>query len=302
LTINVQKNYKVNITLQQVKTLDAVVKEGSIQAAAEFLNKTHPSVIALLNKLEQNLQLRLFDRSGYRLRLTDEGEAFYKQSQQLLKEMETLEEQAALLREGEEAELNIVIGDLTPIPEAMQILRNFSLQYPSTRLNFLFENLNGPNEKLLHGEADLIIHHINQSDPRYEYRPFCEVDIVPVAAPGFVQAQNIQELSFADLKGQTQCIIRDTSTIEEKHNFFILENNPHITVGDQRTKKEIIVQSMAWGHMPRFLVEQELQDGSLISLRNPNLQGQQIEINVVRLRECNHGIVANKLWDLFAVR
>ena len=77
----------MNLTLQQIQTLHAVITHGSIQAAAQSLNKTHPSVIALLNKLEHSLDIPLFDRSGYRLSLTEEGALFYQHSQRTLHEM-----------------------------------------------------------------------------------------------------------------------------------------------------------------------------------------------------------------------
>ncbi|WP_339892307.1 LysR family transcriptional regulator [Neptuniibacter pectenicola] len=289
----------MSFTLQQIQTLDALIKQGSIQAAARTLNKTHPSVIAVLNKLESTLNITLFDRSGYRLALTEEGAAFYKHSQRLLNEVASLEEQAEHLSKGEEAELNIVIGDLTPIPEAMQILREFAQQYPSTRLNFLFENLNGPNEQLFHGNADLIIHHIDQADPRYEYQPFCNVRVIPVASPHFFKIPLNEETKYTDLEGHTQCVIRDTSVIEEKQNYFIIKDSPQMTVGDQRTKKEIIIQSMAWGHMPLFLIADELQRGELISIQNQHMQGRIIDIVVARLNEEHKGIMADRLWNLF---
>lgn len=290
----------MNLTLQQIQTLHAVITHGSIQAAAQSLNKTHPSVIALLNKLEHSLDIPLFDRSGYRLSLTEEGALFYQHSQRTLHEMASLEEKVRHIKKGEETELNIVIGDLTPIPKAMAVLREFTQRHPLTRLNFLFENLSGPNEQLLHGNADMIIHHIDQSDARYEYQPFCTVEAIPVASPHFLNTPMNEHLKYDALKRYTQCIIRDTSTTEEKQDHFVIEGSPHITVGDQRTKKEIILQSMAWGHMPTFLVEEELKNGTLISLQNRHLKGSRFNIVVARLSQKHKGIMANKLWQLFS--
>jgi DNA-binding transcriptional LysR family regulator len=290
----------MNITLQQIRTLHAVITHGSIQAAAQSLNKTHPSVIALLNKLETTLDITLFDRSGYRLNLTEEGTQFYNHSQRTLHEITSLEDKVMHIRKGEETELNIVIGDLTPIPKAMQVLREFAQKYPRTRLNFLFENLNGPNEQLLHGNADIIIHHINQHDARYEYQPFGNVEVIPVASPHFLHTPINEHLKYDALKRYTQCIIRDTSTTDDKQDHFIITGSPHITVGDQRTKKEIILQSMAWGHMPTFLVEDELNNGTLISLQNKHLKGSTFNIVIARLSQQHKGIMANKLWRLFA--
>ena len=68
----------MNITLQQMRALDAVVSQGSIQSGAKLLNKTHPSVITALKNLEEELGFPLFDRTGYRSVLTEEGKAFHK--------------------------------------------------------------------------------------------------------------------------------------------------------------------------------------------------------------------------------
>lgn len=289
----------MNITLQQMLTLDAVVSQGSIQAGAKHLSKTHPSVITALKKLESELGFSLFDRSGYRSVLTEEGKTFYKSVTKILANMHELNNQVMHLKGSEEADLNIVIGDITPLPNALSILRKFSEVYPYTRLNLFFGNLFGPNELLLDNEVDLIIHHIDKSDPRYEYQDFCQVAVMPVVAPGFLSIPISKKLRYDELKDYTQCIIRDTSTHSEKLNRFIIRNAPYLTVGDQYTKKEVIVQGMAWGHMPLFLIEEELNNGKLISIEGKNIKGVVREIVTARLSENKKGIMAERLWQSF---
>jgi DNA-binding transcriptional LysR family regulator len=289
----------MNLTLQQMLTLDAVVREGGIQAGARSLNKTHPSVITVLKKLEDELGFALFDRSGYRSVLTEEGKRFHKSVRKILGDIDELKNQAIHLRGDEERELNIVLGDITPLPEALAVLRKFSKEHPHTRLNLFFGNLFGPNELLLDGMVDLIIHHIDKADSRYEYRDFCRVPVIPVVAPGFLDMPASRELRYSDLKGYTQCIIRDTSTHSKKLNRFVLDETPHLTVGDQYTKKEVIVQGMAWGHMPRFLIEQELNNGKLVSIAGKYMKGVTREIVIARLAAPEKGIMAERLWNSF---
>lgn len=289
----------MNITMQQMLTLDAVVSQGSIQAGARMLNKTHPSVITVLKKLEDELGFVLFDRSGYRSVLTQEGQKFYQGIKKILADMDELKNQAMHLRGEEEGELNIVIGDITPLPAALAVLRDFSKAHPYTRLNLFFGNLFGPNETLLDGNADLMIHHIDTADSRYEYRDFCKVQVVPVVAPGFLNIALDNTLRYDDLIGYTQCIIRDTSTHSEKLNRFVLENAPHLTVGDQYTKKEVIVQGMAWGHMPLFLVAEELKNGKLISIAGKYIKGLTREIVIARLSSARKGVMVDRLWHSF---
>lgn len=90
----------MKLTLQQLMTLDAVVTQGSIQAGAQLLNKTHPSVITVLKNMEAELGFALFDRSGYRSVLTDAGRTFHASAKQLLTHLAELEDQAAHLKGG----------------------------------------------------------------------------------------------------------------------------------------------------------------------------------------------------------
>ncbi len=300
LTLFVHIIYIMNITLQQLATLDAVILHGSIQAAADALNKTHPSLIAAIKKLEDEIGFSLFDRSGYRSTLTTQGSEFHKRAKQILTQVNELKVQAHHISQGEEAELNIILGDITPIAEALAVLKSFSDQHPATRLNLFFENLTGPNEKLLAGKADLIIHFVRKSDSRYEYKEYCKVPIIPVATPKLVDGFNVKALAYRDLKNLTQCIIRDTATQQNTSNYFILEEAPKITVGGQHTKKEIILQGMAWGHMPFFLIENELNSGALISLESETLKRNTIDIVIARLQSKQRGPMAERLWQFFA--
>ena len=288
-----------NITLQQMATLDAVVSLGSIQAGAQHLHKSHPSVIATLKKLEDNLGFSLFDRSGYRSVLTDKGKTFHAQVKRVLADMQALNSQALHLKGEAETELNIMIGDITPLPSALNVLRKFSMAHPYTRLNLFFGNLFGPNERLLDGAVDLMIHHLDKTDPRYEYRDLCKVSVVPVVAPDFLQTAITQQLRYDDLKLYTQCIIRDTATHSEKLTRFVLNDSLHITVGDQYTKREVILQGMAWGHMPLFLVEKELKRGKLLSIAGKYIKGITRDIVIARLSENEKGMMAERLWQSF---
>ena len=61
------------IKLHDLRCFDAVATKGSFQAAGAALNRSHPSVFVAVARLEQQLGLTLFDRSGYRVGLTEAG-------------------------------------------------------------------------------------------------------------------------------------------------------------------------------------------------------------------------------------
>jgi DNA-binding transcriptional LysR family regulator len=65
-------------------------------------------------------------------------------------------------------------------------------------------------------------------------------------------------------------------------------------------KKEVIMQAMAWGHLPRFLIEEELRDGRLLSIAGQHFPGVIEELAVVRRSDRPRGPVADLLWDFLA--
>src|SRR5258708_19712094 len=97
-----------------------------------------------------------------------------------------MREHAAQLAMGEESELRVVIGDVSPLPETLGLLRRFFESCPGTKLHLHFEAISGPVERLLDGEADLILHHIDKADPRLEFLDLFTFKIMPVAAPNFL--------------------------------------------------------------------------------------------------------------------
>src|SRR5258706_14255042 len=55
------------MTLRQLETLYAIMRAGSITAAARNLHVTQPAVSAVLKHTEQQLKMKLFERIGGRL-------------------------------------------------------------------------------------------------------------------------------------------------------------------------------------------------------------------------------------------
>ena len=288
------------LTIQQLVCFDAVVVEGSFQAAADKLRRTHPTVFTAVKNLEAQLGLTLFDRAGYRVTLTEAGRSFHQRTRVFLDELGLLRNHAAQLAMGEESELTIVIGDLCPLPETLGLLRRFFDGCPGTRLNLHFEAIAGPWERLFDGEADLIIHHIDKSDTRFEFIDLLGVQVVPVVAPGFLPFPVTDAITPEQMRDQVQCVIRDSARRAPGRDYFLVAGSRRWTVSDQLMKKEIILQRMGWGHMPEFLIAAELGDGRLASIAGRHLAGGRAEIVAARRRNHPHGPIAQRLWSYVA--
>ncbi|MDX8494999.1 LysR family transcriptional regulator [Mesorhizobium sp. VK22B] len=285
-----------DLKLHDLRCFDAVASEGSFQAAALVLSRTHPSVFAAVARLEEQLGLVLLDRSGYRVSLTEEGRLFHSRARLALRELEHLQSYAGQLASGEETVLRVVMGDICPRPRILGLLSRFFAGRTRTRLHLEYEAISGPVERLMDAEADLIFHRANPPDPRLERIDLYEVNFVPVVAPGFLPFHDIREITPEAMRPFTQCVIRDTARRSSPENFFVIDGAHSCSVPDHIMKKELILHGLAWGHLPEWLIEDELRNGRLISIAGRQIPGRTETVAAVRRRDRPHGPVAEALW------
>lgn len=285
------------LKLHDLRCFDAVASKGSFQAAALALNRSHPSVFAAVARLEHVLKLTLLDRSGYRVSLTEAGTLFHARARLMLRELDHLHGYADQLASGEETVLRVVLGDVCPRPSALRLLGRFFAGHNRTRLHLEYETINGPLERLLEGHADLILHRADPSDPRLERVDLCTVEFVPVVAPGFLSTASGLAITPERMRPYTQCVIRDTARQPSPDSYFLVEGSQRCSVPDHQMKKELILHGLAWGHLPAWLIAEELKDGRLLSIAGEHLPGRVETVAAIRRRDRPHGPVAEVLWQ-----
>ena len=79
------RSIAMRLSLDALVTLDAIARKGSIAATAEELHKVPSAVTYVVQKLEQDLGLLIFDRSGHRAKLTHEGTELVREGRHLLR-------------------------------------------------------------------------------------------------------------------------------------------------------------------------------------------------------------------------
>ncbi|GAA0375407.1 LysR family transcriptional regulator [Bowmanella denitrificans] len=284
-------------TLHDLQCFNAVILAGGFQAAASRLNRSHPAVFAAVGKLEKQLGFSLLDRNGYKVKPTQAGLDFNQRAQLLLQEAERLSLHASQLAMGTETELRIVLGDFCPRPVLLAWLSDFFAGHAATRLSLYFEAVSGPEERLHDEQADLIFHQVNTNDTRLEWLSLGRIQFVPVAAPGFLPFAVTADIRPQQMQHLTQCVIRDTANHSPPNDHFLVPGAPRCSVADHLMKKEVILHGLAWGHLPRYLVEDEIRQGKLHLLSGDFLQGSHEQLVVARRSDRPVGPVASALWE-----
>ena len=104
-------------SLDQLQVLVCVVEAGSFAAAARRMNRATSAISYAIDTMEFQLGLELFERVGTKKpELTDAGRALLSFARSILHGMDKLKARAVSLREGQEAEVSLVVDVMLPIP------------------------------------------------------------------------------------------------------------------------------------------------------------------------------------------
>ncbi|WP_106768844.1 LysR family transcriptional regulator [Paenibacillus faecalis] len=141
--------------LRQLKTFHTLASTLSFTRAAEMQSYVPSTVTMQMKSLEEELGVKLVDRLGKSVILTDAGRSFLRYVDNILSELE--EAQHAVKQTGELTGTVVISADETLCTYRLPVvLRQFRLRYPGVRL--MFRPLAYPNLKqsLKEGGADVI--------------------------------------------------------------------------------------------------------------------------------------------------
>ena len=110
------------VSLDQLRTFIAAVDEGSFSAASRKLLRAQSVVSETISNLEDQIGVRLFDRSGRYPKLTAAGSVILGDARSIITGVDLLKARAKGMSAGLEPELSVVIDVFYPI-DAIKIGR-----------------------------------------------------------------------------------------------------------------------------------------------------------------------------------
>ncbi|WP_434579184.1 LysR family transcriptional regulator [Thermoanaerobacterium thermosaccharolyticum] len=134
----------------------AVVEQGSFTKAASKCYISQTAISQQIASMEQELGVRLFDRTGYRPKLTLAGERFYHNCKKLVEEYYQAVREAKLLALGYCDSLSIGISGPIEKKFLPPILRKFSMEYPDIDIQLKENNFSQLVEGLKENTFDVV--------------------------------------------------------------------------------------------------------------------------------------------------
>ena len=265
----------LRVSLEQWRTLQAVVDSGGYAQAAEALHRSQSSVSYAVARLQEQLGVPLLKIEGRKAVLTSAGEAVLNRARQLVEDAAELEAFAHDLGKGWESEVRLVVDAAFPSGRLMAALKQFEPLSRGTRVQLNEVVLSGADEALLEGRADLVV--CGQVPSGFLGDQLIEVEFVALAHHDHALHQLGRELTHDDLRREIQVVIRD-SGVHIKRDVGWLGSADRWTVTSLDKAADALVAGLGFGWLPLHLAAPYIDQGVLAPL--PLREGQRRTVNL----------------------
>lgn len=259
----------MRLSLDALVVLDAIDRKGSFAAAAAELHRVPSAITYTIQKLEQDLDVLIFDRSGHRARLTPAGQELLREGRPLLDAAAALEARVKRVATGWEPELRIAVGDLVDFGALLGSVAAFDGIGGETRLRFSHEAFGGAWDALYTGRADLAIGAPDDAPPGggFKSQPLGEVEFVLAAAPHHPLAREPQPVPIQAVRVHRAVSVADSSRTLPPRTSGLLTGQPTLTVSTQADKLAAQLAGLGVGFLPRRIAQPHIDAGRLVALQ-----------------------------------
>ncbi|CAJ0708707.1 LysR substrate-binding domain-containing protein [Ralstonia mannitolilytica] len=254
------------LSLESLEVLDAIERKGSFAAAAHELGKVPSALTYVVRKLEDDLDVLLFDRRRHRAELTPAGRALLDEGRHLLQAADDLARRVKRLATGWEATLTIVVDDLVHFRALMPVIQDFYAENTATRLRFSREVLAGTWDALLSGRADLLIGPAQVMQMQgLQTRMLGKIPFVFAVAAHHPLARLEEPLPAAAITRHRIVAVGDTSRSLPARTIGVMAGQDTLVVPSMADKVQAQIRGLGCGWLPVPLAQPYLDSGVLIA-------------------------------------
>jgi DNA-binding transcriptional LysR family regulator len=257
------------ITVTQLNTFLAVIRGGSVTAAADELVVTQPSVSSAISSLGRELGCELFQRSGRGVALTAAGDAFAPYAADVVGLLSSGRQAAREAGEVEARRLRLIAVTTAAESFVPPLMHAFSELRPEIELMLDVGNRQTVLARIQSHESDVAILGRPPADERLESLPLVSNEIVCIAAPDdpAVGRTGVRATELAD----RSWLLRESGSGTRALNERFLEEQgiapQTLTLGSNGAIRQAVRAGLGVSLVSRETVEGEFESGRLGEIR-----------------------------------
>ena len=257
----------------EIKNLDLFVeaaRRGSFVAVARERNVDPATISRAIVSLEEELKLKLFQRTTRRVELTQAGLLYFERVEPLVEELRQAQLMATELNRAPQGQLRISspvsFAELNIVP----LLPEFSLQYPDLSFDLL---LTDADLDLIANQIDVAIRVGPLTDSRLISYKLCEMISHVCATPAYLEKNGRPETP-AELAGHNALVLGYRGFERNQWRFRCKKSGKlktvtvkeHLRTSNAMAMKICALAGMGITLQASWMIGRELRDGTLIDL------------------------------------
>jgi DNA-binding transcriptional LysR family regulator len=257
----------------RLKVFRAAAEQLNFHKAAQQLFLTQPAVTLQIKALEDDLGVRLFDRTGGRISLTPQGSALLAYAGKIAA-LAAEAEQELGCREGKLAgELSLGVSSTIAQYVLPRLLVAFLAEYPHVQFSLRSGNTSEIVEVLLDGTVSLGFIEGPARDPGMRTEPFMQDELVLITKSNF-ESDALSASQFVNscllMRERGSGTRRVVETALQKAGFKLKSFKKVIELDSTEAIKSAVEVGLGIGFVSRWAISKELE---LSVLKNVQLDG-----------------------------
>ncbi|PTM98965.1 LysR family transcriptional regulator [Mycoplana dimorpha] len=252
--------------LNDLALFAAVVRHKGFTAAANALGVPKSKISKRVAQLEQQLGVRLLERSTRKLRVTDIGQSFYERCEAVLSGVEEAEAVVAAAKAEAAGPVRLAMP-LGFAPMLADVLPRFLKQYPQVRLAIVTTNrpIDLIEERI---DVALRVRASYEGEQSIVVRKFCDTRHYLTASPAFVARHgpitfdNLSLLPTIAMQEQPSRAI--WTLVNGEGEFRDVAHNPVLSCVDFGILERAVIEGIGLGLLPDSIVERGVRSGVLV--------------------------------------
>ncbi|MCE5285902.1 MAG: LysR family transcriptional regulator [Pelosinus sp.] len=255
--------------IRNLATFITVARLLSFGEAARMLNYSQSTVSEQIRSLEEELGVRVFERMGRKVFLTEQGKRLLPYAQRLVRDTENLKN---LFSNDEEISGTILIGAAETLCAFWlpPILKEYRTLYPHVQINIKVGNCVEFPQWLQQNLVDVAFSlQDNYKEPQLREQTLFIGDTMLIAAPDHELAA-LEVLEIGDLTNQTLLMPEgysgypmDLKLLLEKEQ---VQTNTILEFGSLESIKQCVKNGLGISLLPEIAVAEEVKRGEIVKL------------------------------------
>ncbi len=260
----------MKFSLRQLEVFLEIADRGNITKAAKHLSMSQSAASDALKELEYRLDIKLFDRVGKRLKITEVGRTLQIRAHKLIQQAIELEqdivgqEQVGQLKVG----ATLTIGNYLAVP----IISAFRKAHPNSQVSLKVSNTKKVVDMVAAFELDVGLIEGDSNRADLEFITLSQDEMVVICAPEHELAKR-ETLSDSDLVSADWIVREEGSgtrqTFERGMTGIFPKLNLVLELQNMESTKKAVKSGLGVACLSRTTMRDELADGSLIELKVP---------------------------------